>query len=56
MELIDDCFYVQKQSWGTWYSTDKNGDKLVTSYNESDCISATRFFLKTLQEKTNGTL
>lgn len=56
MELIDDCFYVKKQPWGTWDSVDKNGEKLVTSFTEEDCLNATRFFLKTRQEKENGTL
>ena len=56
MELIDDYFYVQEQPWGTWDSIDKDGKKIITSYTEENCISATRYFLKILQENSNGTL
>lgn len=55
MELIDDYFYVQEQPWGTWDSVDKDGKKIITSYTEENCISATRYFLKILQENSNGT-
>ncbi len=49
-KLIDDAFYVQQQRWGTWDSTDKEGNGLVTSLTEDSCISATRFLLKGRQE------
>lgn len=49
-KLIDDAFYVFQQKWGTWDSTDKEGNGLVTSLTEESCISATRFYLKGLQE------
>jgi hypothetical protein len=49
-ELIDDCFYVQKQRWGTWVSEDSMGKQLVTSFTEDECIKATRFYLKGRQE------
>jgi hypothetical protein len=47
---IDDAFYVKKQRWGTWVSYDKNDKALVTSLTEENCINATRFYLKGLQE------
>ena len=50
-KLIDDCFYVEKQKWGTWDSTDKEGNKLVTSLTEDACVSASRYYLKLSQEK-----
>lgn len=50
MELIDDCFYVEEQRWKTWKSFDKEHKPLITSLNRDNCISATRFYLKGLQE------
>lgn len=49
-ELIDDCFYVQKERWGTWISEDTVGTKLITSFTKESCIQATRFYLKGRQE------
>ncbi len=49
-ELIDDCFYVEQKKWGTWDSTDKDGKRLITSLTKENCIEATRFYLKGLQE------
>ncbi len=49
-KLIDDAFYVDKKKYGLWYSTDKNGNGLITSLTEESCISATRFYLKFRQE------
>ncbi len=48
--LYDDCFYVQQKKYGLWYSTDKEGNGLITSLTEDQCISATRFYLKGRQE------
>ena len=49
-KLIDDCFYVEQKKWGTWDSTDFEGNGLITSLTEESCISATRFYLKGRQE------
>lgn len=49
-KLIDDAFYVVEKSYGLWDSTDKEGKGLITSLTEEQCISATRFYLKGLQE------
>ena len=49
-KLIDDCFYVEQKKWGTWDSTDRDGNGLITSLTEEQCISATRFYLKFRQE------
>lgn len=49
-ELIDDCFYVEQKRWGTWDSTHVDGRKLITSLTREECINATRFHLKGLQE------
>ncbi len=48
--LIDDAFYVEQKSYGLWYSTDKDGNGLITSLTEQQCISATHFYLKGRQE------
>ena len=48
--LIDDCFYVEQSNWKTWKSYDKDGKPLVTSLTSEDCIAATRFYCKGLQE------
>jgi hypothetical protein len=49
-KLIDDAFYVDERKYGLWYSTDKEGNGLITSLTEESCISATRFLLKGRQE------
>ena len=48
--LIDDSFYVERSRWGTWRSFDANGKELITTLTEENCISATRFYLKGMQE------
>jgi hypothetical protein len=58
-KLIDDAFYVDEKKYGLWYSTDKEGNGLITSLTEESCISATRFLLQFQQEnkfesKNNG--
>ena len=49
-QLIDDAFYVEQKSFGTWQSFDKDGKGLVTSLTEEQCVNATRYYLKGLQE------
>ena len=49
-KLYDDCFYVQQKKYGLWYSTDKDGNGLITSLSEELCVAATRFYLKGRQE------
>lgn len=47
---IDDAFRVEKARWGTWKSTDKDDNGIITSLTEEDCIRATRWYLKKKQE------
>jgi len=47
---IDDCFRVEQKKWGTWDSYNKEGKCIVTSLTEEQCINATRFYLKGIQE------
>jgi len=49
-KLIDDCFYVDLKKYGLWYSTNKEGNGLITALTEESCIEATRFYLKGRQE------
>ena len=49
-ELIDNCFYVVEKRYGTFDSFDKEGKCIITALTESDCISATRWYLKQQQE------
>ena len=49
-KLIDDCFYVEQKRYGLWDSKDLEGNGLVTSLTEDQCISATRYVLKGRQE------
>jgi hypothetical protein len=49
-KLIDDCFYIEQKKYGLWDSTDLEGNGLVTSLTEEQCISATRYILQFRQE------
>lgn len=54
--LIDECFYITRKKYGTWSSYDKEDKCLVTSLDEDQCISTTRWYLQFLQEnKLNNT-
>ena len=48
--LIDGCFTVDKARWGTWRSYDSEGNGILTSLTEQECINATRWYLKQKQE------
>jgi hypothetical protein len=48
--LIDGCFTVDKARWGTWRSYDSEGNGILTSLTEQECIRATRWYLKQKQE------
>jgi hypothetical protein len=49
-QLIDDAFYIEPKSWGTYQSHYPDGKGIVTSLTEEHCIRATRFMLKLKQE------
>ena len=49
-KLIDDCFYIEQKKYGLWGSTDLEGNGLITSLTEEECVRATRFYLKGKQE------
>jgi hypothetical protein len=49
-QFYDDCFYVEQKKYGLWDSTDKEGKGLITALTEEECVRATRFYLKGLQE------
>jgi len=47
---IDDAFRVEEKKYELWDSYDKEGKGLITSLTEEECVRATRFYLKGLQE------
>lgn len=49
-KVYDDSFTIEKMRWGTYTSVGLDGKRLITSLTEELCISATRFYLKGLQE------
>ena len=49
-KLYDDAFYVEEKMYGLWSSTDKEGNGIITSLTEEECVRATRFMLKLKQE------
>jgi len=50
---IDDAFRVYKTRFGIWHSATKDGKDVITSLTEEQCIAATRFYLKGIQEGWN---
>jgi len=47
----DEAFMVRKQRWGTYVSCALKDDRtLITSLTLENCVAATRFYLKGLQE------
>jgi len=53
-QLIDDAFYVEEKRYGLWDSYTPDGEGIVTSLTEEQCIRATRFILQVRQEEANG--
>jgi len=49
-KLYDDAFYVEEKKYGLWTSSDKEGNGLITSLTEEECVRATRWYLKAKQE------
>jgi len=52
MEWIDDAFRVEKKKYGLWDSYDKDGKGIITALTEEQCVTATRWYLKQIQENT----
>jgi hypothetical protein len=48
--FIDGAFTVDRARWGTWRSFDRDGKEIITALTEEQCVSATRWYLKCLQE------
>jgi len=49
-KLYDDAFYLEEKKYGLWSSTDKEGNGIITSLTEEDCVRSTRWYLKAKQE------
>jgi hypothetical protein len=49
--IYDETFAVRRQRWGTHVSYSLTDDRaLITSLTLENCVAATRFYLKGLQE------
>ena len=48
--FIDGVFTVDRARWGTWRSFDRDGKEIITALTKEQCVSATRWYLKCLQE------
>lgn len=46
----DDAFYVEQKKYGLWQSHYLDGSGIITSLNEHQCVTATRWYLKAKQE------
>jgi hypothetical protein len=49
-KLYDDAFYVEEKKYGLWTSSDKEGNGIITSLTEEQCVRSTRWYLKAMQE------
>ena len=46
----DDAFYVEQKKYGLWQSHYPDGAGIITSLNEHQCVTSTRWYLKAKQE------
>lgn len=44
----DNAFYIEQKRWGTWQSHYPDGKGIITSLTEEQCVTATRWYLKSL--------
>ena len=44
----DNAFYIEQKRWGTWQSHYLDGKGIITSLTEEQCVTATRWYLKSL--------
>jgi hypothetical protein len=51
-ETIDDAFWIKKQRWGTFVSVGPDDLEIITALTEEQCVSATRWYLKGLQDNS----
>ena len=51
-EWIDDAFRVEQKKYGLWDSYDRDGKCIITALTEEQCVTATRWYLKQIQENT----
>jgi hypothetical protein len=48
--VYDNAFWIKQQRWGTFVSVGADDLEIITSLTEEQCVKATRFYLKGLQE------
>ena len=46
----DDAFYVEQKKYGLWQSHYPDGNGIITSLTEKECVGATRWYLKAKQD------
>ena len=46
----DDAFYIEQKKYGLWQSHYPDGGGIITSLNEHQCVTATRWYLKAKQD------
>jgi hypothetical protein len=46
----DNAFYIEQKKYGLWQSHYLDGAGIITSLNEHQCVTATRWYLKAKQE------
>ena len=51
-EWIDDAFRIEHKKYGLWDSYDKDGKCIITALTEEQCVTATRWYCKQIQENT----
>ena len=54
-EWYDDAFRVEETRYDTWKSFHKDGRGLIYALDKDGCVSATRFYLKGLQDGWDDT-
>ena len=52
VKFYDDAFRVEQKKYGLWDSYDRDGKCIITALTEEQCVTATRWYLKQIQENT----
>lgn len=48
--MIDDLFTISRTKYGIFISTHRDGHEVITALTEEECLKATRWYLKAMQE------
>lgn len=50
--VYDEAFWVKVQRWGTFVSVGPDDLEIITALTEEQCVAATRWYLKGLQDNS----